>query len=272
MTPRSSLERRVARLEALRARRSVQSSDCFRRDPARVFTDSGLTPDPWQRQVLTSGAARLLLLCSRQAGKSTAAAALALHTALVTPGAPVLLLSPSLRQSAELFRKVVDLYERLGRPVGCAAQSGVRLELANGARVVSLPGDGDTVRGFSNVALVVIDEAARVSDALYAAARPMLAVSRGRLVALSTPFGQRGWFFEAWQGDGDWQRLSVTAAECPRIGPDFLAEERRALGERWYRQEYECRFKEAAGAVFRHEDIEAALSNDVQPWDIGDDP
>src|SRR5262249_15643551 len=150
-------------------------------------------------QVLRSDADRLLLLCSRQGGKSTVAAALAAHTMLTRPRSPILLLSPTHRQSGELFRKIVDLYGAVGRPVGVASESALKLELTNGSRVVSLPGTEGTVRGFSGVALLVIDEASRVSDALYCAVRPMLAVSKGRLVALSTPFGQRGWFYEAWQ-------------------------------------------------------------------------
>src|SRR5207244_4416310 len=119
----------------------------------------------------------------------------------------------------------------------------LRLELANGSRIVSLPGDEATVRGFSGVALLVIDEAARVNDALYYSVRPMLAVSQGRLVSLSTPFGKRGWFHDEWFGEGDWERVKITAEECPRIPATFLAEERRALGERWYKQEYLCSFE-----------------------------
>src|SRR5262249_12103297 len=155
------------------------------RDPAQLMAIAGMPPDPWQRDVLCSDAKRLLLLCSRQAGKSRVSAALALHTALCRPASPVLLLSPSQRQSGELFRKVVELYEALGRPMPATAYSALRLELANGSRIVSLPGDEKTVRCFSGVVLLVIDEAARVDDALYQAVRPMLAVSQGRLVALS---------------------------------------------------------------------------------------
>ena len=141
----------------------------------------------------------------------------------------------------------------------------MRIEFANGSRVVSLPGDEGTIRGFSGVSLLIIDEAARVDDNLYRAVRPMLAVSRGRLVALSTPFGQRGWFFDAWQSSEEWERVRVTADECPRITPEFLAAERRTLGERWYRQEYLCSFEDTIDAVFSAEDIQAALSNDVKP-------
>src|SRR5262249_20036725 len=192
-------------------------------------------------------------------------AALALRTALLQAGALVLLLSPSLRQSGELFRKVLDLFNALGRPLAVAAESALRLELANAFRVICLPGDEKNIRGFSGVALLVIDEAARVDDALYYSVRPMLAVSRGRLVALSTPFGQRGWFHTEWHGAGEWERVRVTADQCPRITPEFLAEERRALGERWFAQEYLCDFTSVIDAVFSYEDIQAALSADVTP-------
>jgi hypothetical protein len=121
-----------------------------------------------------------------------------------------------------------------------------------------------TIRGYSGVTLLVIDEAARVLDDLYRAVRPMLAVSGGRLMALSTPFGQRGWFYEEWTGPGDWQRVKVTADQCPRITPEFLGEERRSMGERWFRQEYECCFESTTDAVFAHEHIHGAVSAEVQ--------
>jgi hypothetical protein len=94
----------------------------------------------------------------------------------------------------------------------------------------------------------------------------MLAVSQGRLVALSMPFGKRGWFHSEWFGDGDWERVQITAPECPRISPAFLAEEERALGQRWYRQEYLCSFEDTVDAVFAYADIQAALSDDVKPF------
>ena len=219
-------------------------------EQVRILTHAGLEPDEWQAGVLRSDAQRMLLLASRQAGKSSVAAALALRTALLRPRSPVLLLSPSLRQSGELYRKVVDLFGALGRPMGVSAESALRLELANGSRVVSLPGDEKNIRGFSGVALLIIDEAARVEDPLYCSVRPMLAVSQGRLAALSTPFGKRGWFHDEWHGEGDWERVKITAEQCPRISPQFLAEERRALGERWYAQEYGCEFSECLDAVF----------------------
>src|SRR5262252_6709951 len=155
-------------------------------DPARLMHTCALPPDPWQAALLRSPAQRILLLCCRQSGKSTTTASLALHTALYQPGALVLLLSPSLRQSAELFKKVIGAYRTLAATVPPEAESALRLELTNGSRIVSLPGTESTIRGFSGVTLLVVDEASRVEDSLYYAVRPMLAVSGGRLIALST--------------------------------------------------------------------------------------
>jgi hypothetical protein len=238
----------------------------LRADPARLLTSAGLVPDKWQKSVLRSSAAHVLLLCSRQAGKSTVAAALALRSALLTPRALVLLLSPTLRQSGELFRdKVLALWGALGSPLRIRKPTQLELALSNGSRIVSLPESEEGIRGFSGVNLLIIDEASRVSDALYRAVRPMLAVSRGRLVGLSTPFGKRGFFYEAWAGPAAWERVSITADQVPRITSEFLQEERLALGERWYRQEYHCSFEDAVGAVFSQADIDAAFVADVPP-------
>src|SRR5215472_14915364 len=78
-------------------------------DPAAFAADRlGFEPDDWQAQLLRSDARQIILNCCRQAGKSTATAILALHCALYQPAALILLVSPSLRQSRELFAKVTD--------------------------------------------------------------------------------------------------------------------------------------------------------------------
>lgn len=216
------------------------------------------------------------------------AAALALLTALLEAPALVLIVARSLRQSGELFRKVKVLYRALQRPVRperfypvpvrnleaqellgvpeqLTQESTLALELANGSRIISLPGNADTIVGFSGVSLLLVDEAARAPDSLYYLLRPMLAVSQGRLVCLSTPRGKRGWFYEAWQSSQPWHRIKITADECPRIPREFLAEERAALGDRWYSQEYLASFEECIDSVFSQADIDAALVTDVPP-------
>ena len=237
-------------------------------DPVELSLASGLTPDPWQAQFLRSRSARVLLNCSRQAGKSTIAATLAVHSALYTPGALVLLLSPSLRQSGEIFKKALACLRTTEAPTETAAESALRLELENGSRIVSLPGTETTVRGYSGVKLLIVDEASRVSDDLYFAIRPMLAVSSGRLVALSTPYGSRGWWYEAWKSPEDWERYEIPADLCPRISREFLEEERRTMGEWWFSQEYGCQFRDSETQPFSAEDIDRAFAEDVETWDL----
>lgn len=235
-------------------------------DPAAMMHAAGLEPDPWQAELMRSEARAVLMLCSRQSGKSTTAAAMALHEALYRGPALVLLLSPSLRQSQELFRSVAGMYGALGVTVPEQAMSALRLELTNGSRILSLPGTERTVRGYSGVKLLVIDEAARVADDLYYSVRPMLAVSGGRLVALSTPWGKRGWFHAEWTEGGEgWRRVRITAEDCPRIAPEFLARERAAIGDWWYSQEFLCEFVETVDQVFSYDEVMGAISPDVVP-------
>jgi hypothetical protein len=262
----AGLEKRVLALERQTAPTASPLLDQIRRDPCRVMAAAGMAPDPWQRDLLVCGHRRILLLAARQSGKSQVTAALALRVALCRPGALVLLLSPSLRQSSELFRdKLLRLFNALDRPVPALQLTALQLTLANGSRIVSLPGDESTIRGFSGVTTLIVDEASRISDALYFSVRPMLAVSQGRLILLSTPFGRRGIFYESWVSHDDWLRVRVPAAQCPRISKQFLDEERQALGEHWYQQEYECEFRDVIDQFFRTEDIEAACANDIEP-------
>ena len=262
MSGLAALERRVA---ALAGRVGPPPAIPSAPEIARLV---GIECDPWQYAVLTSASPRLLLNCCRQSGKSTTVAVLAAHTALAQPGALVLLVSPTLRQSGELFKKALGVYRASGRPVAAESETALTLTLANGSRIVSLPGAEASVRGYSGPKLIAIDEASRVPDDLYVSLRPMLAVSNGRLIALSTPFGTRGWWYEAWRGTEPWARVRITAEECPRIDPAFLEEERRTLGEWWYRQEYFGEFMDAQSRVFTRAEIDRAFGEGVEVWTL----
>jgi len=226
----------------------------------------GFEPDVKQGQLLRQDARRLLLNCTRQWGKSTITAAKAVAQAQKREGSLTLVVSPSARQSGEFLRKAAAFVRRMGiRPRG-DGDNEISLLFPNGSRLVELPGTEATVRGFSAVSLMLIDEAARVSDEMYKAVRPMLAVGDGDLWLMSTPFGKRGFFWEEWTKGGDlWERVAVPATECPRIMASFLEEERRSLGDRWFRQEYLCEFLESEDVLFRREMVEKAFSTDIKP-------
>ncbi len=236
-------------------------------DPALLMARAlGVAPDPWQVRFLTSIAPRVLLKITRQGGKSTASAVLAVHTALYDPGALVLLAAPTLRQSGELFKKCLQVYRALGRPIPAESETALTLTLDNGSRIVSLPGAEGSIRGYSGVRLLILDEAARVPDDLYFSVRPMLAVSSGRLLALSTPFGKRGFFHQEWTGARGWERYEVPATQCSRIPAAFLEEERASMSPWFYNQEYCCIFGETVDQVFAYDVVQRALTPDVKPF------
>src|ERR671911_508975 len=198
-------------------------------DRAAFAKRLGLEPDPWQEDLLRSISERVLLNCCRQSGKSTMTGIIALHRALYHPGSLILCLAPALRQSQELFGKIAGFYRDLGRPVAPQGERKLSLELENGSRIVTLPGTEKTIRGFSGVDLLIVDEASRVADELYYATRPTLAVSGGRLIMMSTPWGCRGVFHQEWVEGIGWERYEIPASECPRISEAFLEEERKTL-------------------------------------------
>ena len=129
----ATLRRQLADLEArLRTPqdKALMLTGQIRRDPALILREAGMTPDAWQERILRQSWTRGLLLCSRQVGKSQTAATLALNVVLTQPRSLVLLLSPILRQSGELFRDKLarcliltyDSRRMVGNVVNCAWQ------------------------------------------------------------------------------------------------------------------------------------------------------
>jgi hypothetical protein len=94
----------------------------------------------------------------------------------------------------------------------------------------------------------------------------MLAVSSGRLLALSTPFGKRGFFHQEWAGASGWERYEVPATQCSRIPAAFLEEERASMSPWFYNQEYCCIFGETVDQVFAYDVVQRALTSDVKPF------
>lgn len=229
---------------------------------ARYFL--GIQPDEKQTAVLRSRAPQLILNCSRQWGKSTVSSIMALHQAYFRPKSLVLVVSPTLRQSGELIRKIIGYLPSLGiRKKGDGVNS-LSVELPNGSRIVGLPGRDGTIRGFSGTSLLIIDEASQVADSLYRSVRPFLAASKnGRMVIMSTPYGTRGFFWEEWERGEGWERVETPADHCPRFDPAFLERERKSMGESWFKQEYLCQFLENENTFLPRAWVEAAFTREV---------
>jgi hypothetical protein len=220
-------------------------------DPGEILRAQGIEPDPWQTEFLLCPAQHILLNCCRGAGKSRTTSARAIHTALFRPRSLTLLISRAQRQAQELYRYCKQGFRAIGWPVKPRKETETQLELENGSRIVSLPGKEATIRSYQAVDLLIIDEAAKVGDDLYASVSPMTAISAGQQVLLSTPFGQRGFFWREWTDErGPWTRFRVPWNRCPRHTQNHIDEERRKFGDAWVEQEYECSFSSLEGLVY----------------------
>src|SRR5215212_6737506 len=240
--------------------------------PVEFAASGGITPDDWQVEVLASDHPRKILCCGRQVGKTTVGAVLALHKALTTPGSTILIVAPGERQAKLLFKKAYRLYEMAGHPLPAHSERLTGLELSNGSIIEALPAVERTTRDYS-VDLLICDEAAAVPDMDYHGILPALIATQGEQVLLSTPRGKRGFFWELWHSDDDWQRIMVRSDEVGRIRPEDLEVFRSAMPDEFFRQEFFCEWLDTEGSLFSYDDIEAALvaGHDVEALHLEED-
>jgi len=231
-------------------------------DPAILFRRAfGLEPLDWQIRYLRETRPAVILK-GRQTGASTAAAALAIWTTVYATNVNVVVVSPSLKQSTEIATKARVGLRTLGARL--VQDSTSTLRLANGSRILSLPGTARSVRGWT-AKLLILDEAAFITPETFTAARALVATG-GRLVVQSTPAGEVGDFHEiATSDDSEWARITVRSDEVSTIAPEFLAAERRAMSPDAYAQEYECTFGKAGATLFSVDRIASLILGGPKP-------
>ena len=263
----AGIRRQIAELRMLVAQAAAaRTAETINQDADSVAWAervSGLVLDPWQRDVLLSNDARLALLACRQSGKSTIVALMASN--IVRQGGMAITVSPSLRQSSLLFRKLHHLLVTGGESFRRETQT--ELETLGGGVALCLPGDRpDMLRGLSlrwpTTSLLIVDEAARVRESMWSVISPMLAAApTARQALLSTPAGASGEFHRVMaSGEAGWRRIIIRAEDCSRIAPAFLARERIRLGDALFRQEYHCEFIASPGSVFSAEILSAMFA------------
>jgi len=224
------------------------------------------TADAPQAALMTSQSKQILMLGGRQTGKSTAAAIRVVHEAINHPDSTVLLAGPTGRQSGQIMEKSRQIAKRLGLATAAPPPGCDGFKLANGSHIISLPDSQTTIRGFSAPRLIVVDEAAFASDELISALKPMLAVSGGCLMLLSTPNGQSGYFYEKWhEPESPYQRIFCKASDCSRIRPEILESFRQTMSKEEFNQEFNCEFTAPPSQFISRELFRRAVREDIKP-------
>lgn len=230
-------------------------------DPSQALTRSGYLPDHWQRNLVRDlGRARrhnelprrAIVVTARQVGKTLAIAAAVAARLTLDAGVLVVVVSASEKQAAEVARHVRRLLTSLLVDLDdLVAESLTAIELRNGSRLTIVAASSSAVRGWS-AGLLVVDEAAFVSDETIDAVLPTVVASGGDLAFLSTPTAPTGRFYDLWteaQASATWLAVRVAARECLRLPPDEIAAMRRRLSPSRAARDLDAEFTEPSGAV-----------------------
>jgi hypothetical protein len=254
----------LTELEALKQTFSLMSATELPSQWAERIT--GMKLDNWQRQLMDKPLHDTLLVCARQTGKSTITALLAAYYA-AHHAMSVMVIAPSLRQSALAYRKV-EAALKSDPAILIARSTATIAELTGGGSVTCLPGNMPSLARGATADIVLLDEGAFVKDSLYAVVSPMLATTSGVMICPTTPAGMQGELHRLWSSGGEnWHRVTVTAGQCPRIAPAFLAKERQRLGDLLYSQEYECQFVTSGSGYFSGADLARLFGSDYEAID-----
>jgi hypothetical protein len=238
-------------------------------DPTLLFKKAvGSDPDDWQAELLlaatTGDESKILALIGRQVGKSRVVSVAAAHHALFSPGSLTVVGSGSLGQSQELGRQIFSAIHAVDSDA-VRQENLTRVELRSGSRVICLPAS-ETVRGLSNAALVIVDEAQLVEAAMFAALEPMQAVAKNpKLIILGTCTSRATKFHEFYKS-GDFKVFERRSDECPRISKQFLADKLKSLGPLLYGAEFENKWIDDGSQIVSDELLDAAIDNEYVPF------
>lgn len=203
-----------------------------------------------------------MLRTGRQVGKSTVIAQKACKYSIENREKVVLVIASVERQAQLLFEKILsdmELYHPKEIKQGKDRPTKHLIKLKNGSRIYCLPTGltGHGIRGYT-VDLLIADEAAFIPEEVWTAVSPMLAVTKGDKILLSTPFGRGGYFYDCFS-DPSFTSFHITSEECPRIPQEFLAREKKRMSQLQYAQEYLGEFVDELRQFFPTKLIEKCM-------------
>lgn len=196
--------------------------------------------DPWQEEVL-SDEGNIVLRSGRQTGKSAVISIKAGEMAVHQKGKQIMVIAAVERQALLLFEKILSyIHSKYKNYIkgGKDRPTRHKIQLTNGSTIICLP-TGETgygIRGHT-IDLLIADEAAFINEEVWTAITPMLAITKGKMWLLSTPFGREGFFYRCFSDD-KFKSYHVSSEDCPRKDEEFLRSERERMTKAQYAQEY----------------------------------
>lgn len=215
-------------------------------DPVAFFIFvTGLEPDDYQKKFLRCEDKKMALRWARQSGKSTCVAAKVVWWAFTNPNEEILIIAAYEKQARHLWLKIRE-YCQNEHIKSHVETTQTQAKFSNGSVIYCFPaGQGKSSAGYSPTKLI-LEEAAFIADEVWEQLEPSLAVTKGLLIFLGTPFGKQGFFYEAFREDSGFTTFHVKANQCPRYSPEDLKKLKETKSEfEWYTM-YEAEFVDQA--------------------------
>lgn len=154
----------------------------------------------------------------------------------------------NLKRTAQIFRE-----SRVLEPMLADDPTDSYIRLVNGTEFIALPRKVSSFRSWPRVKAVFLDEAAHyelIDDkSFFAAALGRLANTNGYLDIVSTPHGQRGYFYKTYtdavagaNGFKHWEIHYTAGVQAGLISQEFIDEARKSMSPALFSQEFECAF------------------------------
>lgn len=234
--------------------------------------------DKWQQEILDYDG-HILVKTGRQVGKTETFAAKISQYMLRNPNSRIIVVSLTEDQAQLMIIMVLNYLERHNKPMiakGTKKPTKGRIFLKNGSMVLARPvgNTGDAVRGFTGDVLVV-DEASKMPEMMWAAAKPVLMTMGGQIWMCSTPFGKQGYFYECWVNKNNkYKVFNITSETVVKERPiseswtierrkgaiRHLEEEKLEMSELEYAQEYLGQFIDDLRQLFSDKIIAKAMT------------
>lgn len=234
-------------------------------------------PTPWQLDVLNGIKANSrnsihVVKSARQLGKTSMLEMLLLKTALTNQDSISIAISPTLTQSIKLYKEI--LKPVLGTQL-LKSQNGQRLSITfyNGAEILFKSGEQkDALRGFNvrNGGILVLDEAAFLSDEVFYLVQPFTNVSKAPIILTSTPLYKLGFFYDHYMLGlnntknvyaYDWTDPKYDTSEF--LSPEVLDRIRKQVPISTFMTDYLGQFLDLQSGVFG--DFSTCFSGDIIP-------
>jgi hypothetical protein len=244
-------------------------------------------PYPFQREVIAAieQSKTTIIAKGRQLGLTESVSNYFLWKACTKPGYLAVIFSRTQSDTSNIAKRLRRMVESLSRYVTPATDSLTDLELSSGGRILFRNSTAFGSRGLESVSDILFDEASFIDDIeeIFKSAIPTTSMlgEKAKIVVLSTPNGQAGWYFDKlnsnngaadllqlcedvrtskadpvqiWKDSNDWNKILIHWKAHPLYGAqeDYLERvaDSTGLPEGDVRQEYDLSFTDSEEGVF----------------------